>query len=60
MSLFARRAGLGLARRSAASTLTAPKRAFASEAAAALSGPSFKLNEDQEAYQGALFWMKNT
>lgn len=60
MSLFARRAGLSLARRSAASTLTAPKRAFASEAAAALSGPSFKLNEDQEAYQGALFWIKNT
>lgn len=52
-SLLARRAGLALGRSSsnAATAMNAGRRAFASEAP--LSGPSFKLSEDQEAYQGA-------
>lgn len=45
MSFLARRAGLYLARN------VALKRSYATEAGI-LTGPSFKLSEDQEAYQG--------
>lgn len=45
MSFLARRAGLSLARK------VALRRFYATEASV-LSGPSFKLSEDQEAYQG--------
>lgn len=45
MSFLARRAGVAAARN------VALRRSFASEAGV-LSGPSFKLSEDQEAYQG--------
>jgi hypothetical protein len=48
MSFLARRAGVTALRN------VALRRAFASEAVAH-SGPSFKLSEDQEAYQGERF-----
>lgn len=51
MSLFARRAGSSLARCSRSNGAQMTKRAYASEAAASPYGPSFKLSEDQEAYQ---------
>jgi len=52
MSFIARRAGVAVARN------LALRRSYASEAGV-LSGPSFKLSEDQEAYQGEAIWDKD-
>lgn len=49
-SFLARRAGLATLNRAGNASFVS-RRAFASEAGA-LAGPSFKLSEDQEAYQG--------